>query len=54
MRTDWVILTMAAGAMATPAFASAVTAPAPLAGAGLGAVLLAGLGYRALRKRIDR
>jgi hypothetical protein len=40
---------------AAPAFAGgAVATPAPLAGVGIGAVALLGLGYRALKKRIER
>jgi hypothetical protein len=37
---------------ASPAFASAPPVPAPIAGVGIGAVLLAGIGYRALKGRI--
>jgi hypothetical protein len=39
--------------LATAAHAGMVT-PAPVAGVGIGALALLGLGYRALRKRIDR
>ena len=39
--------------MVGPAFAS-VAAPAPIAGLGVGAAVLIGAGYRALRKRLDR
>jgi hypothetical protein len=40
---------------ASPAFAGdAVTVPAPVAGIGVGAILLIGLGYRALKSRIGR
>jgi hypothetical protein len=38
---------------AAPAFAGR-TVPAPIAGAGIGAVLLIGIGYRALKSRIGR
>ena len=38
---------------AAPAFAGEPT-PAPVAGVGIGAVLLVGLGYRALKSRIRR
>jgi hypothetical protein len=41
-------------ATASPAFAGTQVVPAPVAGAGLGAVLLVGLGYRALKSRIGR
>ena len=37
---------------ASPAFASEVV-PAPIAGVGIGAVLLVGAGYRALKRRIN-
>jgi hypothetical protein len=41
---------------ASPVIAGPVgqVAPAPVAGAGIGAVLLIGLGYRALKSRIGR
>ena len=39
--------------LATPAQAGCIV-PAPAAGVGLGALALLGLGYRALRQRIDR
>jgi hypothetical protein len=39
---------------ASPAFAVTYVAPAPIAGAGIGAVLLIGAGYRALKSRINR
>jgi hypothetical protein len=38
---------------ASPAFAGQPV-PAPIAGAGIGAVLLVGLGYRALKGRIKQ
>ena len=38
---------------ASPAFAVAAV-PAPVAGAGLGAILLIGAGYRAVKSRIGR
>ena len=40
--------------LATPAFAGLAAVPAPIAGVGVGAVLLLGLGYRALKGRIGR
>ncbi|NUR46204.1 MAG: hypothetical protein HOP91_08645 [Sphingomonas sp.] len=40
-------------ATAAPAFAGRVV-PAPVAGVGIGAVLLIGLGYRTLKSRIGR
>lgn len=41
-------------AIADPVLAGPVSTPAPVAGAGLGAVALIGLGYRALKSRIER
>lgn len=38
--------------IATPAMAGAVI-PAPVAGVGLGALVILAIGYRALRKHID-
>jgi hypothetical protein len=40
--------------LAGPAFASAPAVPAPIAGIGVGAVVLLGLGYRALKGRLSR
>ena len=40
-------------ATASPAFAGTVV-PAPVAGVGIGAVLLIGIGYRALKRRHDQ
>jgi hypothetical protein len=40
--------------LASPAFAGAVNAPAPVAGIGIGAALLVGVSYRALKRRIGR
>jgi hypothetical protein len=37
---------------ASPAFAGPVSTPAPVAGVGIGAVALIGLGYRALKRRL--
>jgi hypothetical protein len=54
MRLHLGTFAVVAGAMATPAFAGAPVTPAPVAGIGIGAVVLVGLGYRALRRRIDR
>ena len=40
---------------AVPAYAGIVSVtPAPVAGIGIGAVVVIGLGYRALKKRLDR
>ena len=39
---------------ASPAFAGAAQpVPAPIAGLGIGAVVLVGMGYRALKRRIN-
>ena len=54
MRLYWITLTALTAAMGTPAVAGTPLTPAPVAGIGVGAVLLVGLGYRALRRRIDR
>jgi hypothetical protein len=54
MRLYWGAVAAVAAAMATPAFAGTIVTPAPVAGIGLGAVVLVGIGYRALRRRIDR
>jgi hypothetical protein len=52
-RIEKFVLTAALLSAASPAFAG-TNVPAPVAGAGIGAVLLIGLGYRALKSRIDR
>lgn len=39
---------------AAPAFAGIFPTPAPIAGVGIGAILLVGIGYRALKGRINR
>jgi hypothetical protein len=41
-------------AAADPVFAGQPGAPAPVAGIGIGAVVLIGIGYRALKGRINR
>ena len=41
-------------AEAAPAFAGLPATPAPIAGVGIGAVALIGLGYRALKRRAQR
>ena len=54
-RIEKVALGLTLASLATPAFAGIVQqVPAPAAGIGVGAVLLIGLGYRALKKRIGR
>ena len=52
-RVEQVTLGLAMLCVASPAFASDVV-PAPVAGVGIGAILLVGAGYRALKRRIDR
>jgi hypothetical protein len=48
-------LALGLAALASPAFAGgAVAAPAPIAGIGIGAVVLIGIGYRAVKGRIHR
>jgi hypothetical protein len=53
-RIEKIVLGAAMLTAASPAFAVAVYAPAPVAGAGIGAILLIGAGYRALKSRIGR
>jgi hypothetical protein len=52
-RIETIVLSVALAGVASPAFAG-TTVPAPVAGVGIGAVLLIGLGYRALKSRIGR
>jgi hypothetical protein len=55
IRFDKIALGLILVASAAPAFAGPlVRTPAPVAGAGIGAVLLMGAGYRALKRRIGR
>jgi hypothetical protein len=51
-RFEAVSLGILLAAMASPALAGEPGAPAPIAGIGVGAVLLVGIGYRALKSRI--
>ena len=49
-----IVLGLTLAALASPAVAGVVApVPAPAAGIGIGAVILIGLGYRALKKRLD-
>jgi hypothetical protein len=41
-------------AFASPAFAGSPVTPAPIAGVGIGAIALIGMGYRALKRRAKR
>jgi hypothetical protein len=52
-RIETISFTIALAVISSPAFAGAPTpgAPAPIVGIGVGAALLIGLGYRALKKR---
>ena len=51
-RFENVVIGFALVACASPAFAG-ITVPAPIAGVGIGAVALIGLGYRVLKRRIN-
>ena len=52
-RLERIVLGSAFAVTAAPALAGgAQPAPAPIAGLGIGAIALVGLGYRALRNRI--
>ena len=55
-RIEKIVFGLAMLGAASPALAVAVdqNAPAPVVGAGIGAVLLIGAGYRALKSRIGR
>ena len=53
-RNEKAVLVIALLSAASPAFAGVQVVPAPVAGAGIGAVLLVGIGYRALKSRIGR
>jgi hypothetical protein len=53
-RIETISFGIALAALATPAIAGVVGAPAPVAGVGLGAVVLIGIGYRALKGRTHR
>ena len=51
-RVESIVLGAALLATASPAFAGLTPTPAPVAGIGIGAVLLIGAGYRAVKARI--
>lgn len=51
-RLETIALGSALVATASPAFAGPLETPAPVAGVGIGAVLLIGAGYRAVKSRI--
>jgi hypothetical protein len=52
-RNEKIALGLALLGGASPAFAGIPQTPAPIAGIGIGAVLLVGIGYRALKSRIN-
>ena len=53
IRIESILYGVALAALSVPAFAGPVNpAPAPIAGIGIGAVALIGIGYRALRIRL--
>jgi hypothetical protein len=57
MRKPTILDVLAFGLVATvasPAFAGVPATPAPIAGLGIGAIVALGIGYRALKRRIDR
>jgi len=53
-RIEGVALGSVLAVLASPALAGVAPTPAPIAGVGVGAVLLIGFGYRALKSRIGR
>lgn len=53
-RNEKAVLAMVLLSLASPAFAGAQVVPAPVAGVGIGAIFLIGVGYRVLRGRIER
>ena len=53
LRLERLVFGIAMLSAAAPAFAGREV-PAPVAGVGIGAVFLVGLGYRALKSRISR
>jgi hypothetical protein len=53
-RIERLTLALALLAAADPVLAGRLETPAPVAGIGIGAIALIGLGYRALKSRINR
>jgi hypothetical protein len=51
-RIEKILIACLSAAIASPALAGTPNTPAPIAGIGLGAVVLVGIGYRALKGRI--
>jgi len=53
-RVEKIVLALTILGAASPAFAGISSpVPAPVAGMGIGAVVLVGIGYRALKRRIN-
>ena len=53
-RIEKIVFSVALISSASPAFAYVYGSPAPVAGVGIGAVVLIGMGYRAIKGRIGR
>jgi hypothetical protein len=53
-RIEKISFGVALAAIASPAFAGVAPVPAPIVGVGIGAIVVIGMGYRALKSRIDR
>jgi hypothetical protein len=53
-RIEKIAVCVVLASIATPAFAAVAYGPAPVAGIGVGAVLLIGAGYKAIKSRIGR
>jgi hypothetical protein len=53
-RIEKIVFGAALVGSASPAFAYVYGAPAPIAGVGIGAVVLVGMGYRAIKGRIGK
>jgi hypothetical protein len=53
-RFENIVIGLALLGSASPAFAGINPVPAPIAGVGIGAVVLVGIGYRALKGRIKQ
>jgi hypothetical protein len=51
-RVEKIMFGVAMLGVATPAIAGPASVPAPVAGIGIGAVVLVGMGYRAVKRRI--
>ena len=51
-RIETICFGVAVAALSTPAFAGIAPTPAPIAGLGIGAAMLVGIVYRAIKSRI--